>query len=61
MNGQPLATAGRTVIDNQKEYNTVLTTTNAERFDSGMYKIVATNINGRDEVEVRREIGRYFA
>ena len=53
VNGQPLATAGRTVIDNQKDYNTVLTTTNTERIDSGTYKIVATNANGRDEAEVR--------
>ena len=36
-----------------QEYNTKLKTINAVRADSGMYTIVATNENGRDEADVK--------
>ncbi|KAL3982100.1 Fibronectin type III domain family protein [Acanthocheilonema viteae] len=52
-NGTPLTTFERTRIDNSIDYRTKLVTANAVRGDSGIYKIVATNENGKDEAEVK--------
>ncbi|OZC09937.1 hypothetical protein X798_03043 [Onchocerca flexuosa] len=52
-NETPLATFERTRIDNSLDYRTKLVTVNAIRSDSGIYKIVATNENGKDEAEVK--------
>ena len=53
INDTPLATADRTKIDNTTDNNTKLRIRDAERVDSGTYKIVATNEHGRDEAEVK--------
>lgn len=52
INETPLVSSDRTKIDNSVNNNTKLKTTNATRIDSGVYKIVATNENGKDEAEV---------
>ncbi|WKY05591.1 hypothetical protein Q1695_006081 [Nippostrongylus brasiliensis] len=52
LNGQPIQSLGKTKIDNSNDNNTKLDTKDAARADSGKYKIVATNENGRDEAEV---------
>ncbi|VDK40424.1 unnamed protein product, partial [Cylicostephanus goldi] len=52
LNGQPIQSIGKTKIDNSNDNNTKLDTKDAARADSGKYKIVATNENGRDEAEV---------
>ncbi|KHJ76844.1 immunoglobulin I-set domain protein, partial [Oesophagostomum dentatum] len=52
LNGQPIMSIGKTKIDNSNDNNTKLDTKDATRADSGKYKIVATNENGRDEAEV---------
>lgn len=53
-NGEtPLITFERTKVDNSVDYRTQLVTVNAVRGDSGTYKIVATNENGKDEAEVK--------
>ncbi|CAD6198887.1 unnamed protein product, partial [Caenorhabditis auriculariae] len=52
LNGAPLASGGKTKIDNSTDNNTKLATKDSARNDSGKYKIVATNENGRDEHEV---------
>ncbi|VDN28526.1 unnamed protein product [Gongylonema pulchrum] len=49
----PLTTFERTKVDNSIDYRTKLVTLSAVRSDSGTYKIVATNENGRDEAEVK--------
>lgn len=52
-NETPLITFERTKVDNSVDYRTKLVTVNAVRGDSGIYKIVATNENGKDEAEVK--------
>ncbi|KAJ1363943.1 Twitchin [Parelaphostrongylus tenuis] len=52
LNGTPIQSLGKTKIDNSNDNNTKLDTKDAARADSGKYKIVATNENGRDEAEV---------
>uniref|UniRef100_A0A0K0CTJ0 non-specific serine/threonine protein kinase n=1 Tax=Angiostrongylus cantonensis TaxID=6313 RepID=A0A0K0CTJ0_ANGCA len=52
LNGTPIQSLGKTKIDNSNDNNTKLDTKDASRADSGKYKIVATNENGRDEAEV---------
>ncbi|KAK5968521.1 Twitchin [Trichostrongylus colubriformis] len=52
LNGQPIQSVGKTKIDNSNDNNTKLDTKDSVRADSGKYKIVATNDNGRDEAEV---------
>lgn len=49
----PLVTFERTKVNNTVENRTKLVTTNAVRNDSGLYKIVAVNENGKDEAEVK--------
>uniref|UniRef100_A0A0N5D1Z0 non-specific serine/threonine protein kinase n=1 Tax=Thelazia callipaeda TaxID=103827 RepID=A0A0N5D1Z0_THECL len=49
----PLTTFERTKVDNTVDYRTKLVTVDAVRSDSGTYRIVATNENGRDEAEVK--------
>lgn len=39
-------------MDNSNENNTKLRTLGAERVDSGVYKLIATNEHGQDEAEV---------
>uniref|UniRef100_A0A7E4VU92 non-specific serine/threonine protein kinase n=1 Tax=Panagrellus redivivus TaxID=6233 RepID=A0A7E4VU92_PANRE len=51
-NNVPLVNNDRTKIDNNTDNNTKLKTTQAERLDSGKYKIVASNDYGTDEAEV---------
>uniref|UniRef100_A0A0N5AQN4 non-specific serine/threonine protein kinase n=1 Tax=Syphacia muris TaxID=451379 RepID=A0A0N5AQN4_9BILA len=53
INDTPLVSSDRTKIDNSLNNNTKLKTTDASRIDSGTYKIVATNENGKDEAEVK--------
>lgn len=52
-NERPLITFERTKVDNSVDYRTKLITINAVRHDSGIYKIVAINENGKDEAEVK--------
>lgn len=52
INGTSLTTSNRTKIDNSIENNTKLKTREAERIDSGTYKLIATNEHGNDEAEV---------
>ncbi|EYC13263.1 hypothetical protein Y032_0044g1070 [Ancylostoma ceylanicum] len=52
LNGEPIQSLGKTKIDNSNDNNTKLDTKDAVRADTGKYKIVATNENGRDEAEV---------
>ena len=52
INNTPLHTSERTKIDNTSENNTKLKTRDAQRADSGTYKLIATNEYGRDEAEV---------
>ncbi|CAK5074870.1 unnamed protein product [Meloidogyne enterolobii] len=52
INGTPLATSDRTKVDNTNDNNTKLKTLDAERMDSGVYKLIATNEHGQDEAEV---------
>lgn len=52
LNSEPLASTERTKIDNSQEYKTKLKTMLAKREDSGTYKIIATNANGKDEATV---------
>lgn len=52
INNTPLTSSDRTKIDNSTDNNTKLKTVEATRIDSGTYKIVATNENGKDEAEV---------
>lgn len=52
LNGMLIHSLGKTKIDNSNDNNTRLDTKDAARADSGKYKIVATNENGRDEAEV---------
>ncbi|KAK6110371.1 Fibronectin type III domain family protein [Brugia pahangi] len=52
-NETPLTTFERTKVDNSVDYRTKLVTVNAVRNDSGMYKIIAVNENGKDEEEVK--------
>ncbi|EJW78469.1 hypothetical protein WUBG_10622 [Wuchereria bancrofti] len=52
-NETPLTTFERTKVDNFVDYRTKLVTVNAVRNDSGMYKIIAVNENGKDEAEVK--------
>ncbi|VDO68159.1 unnamed protein product [Heligmosomoides polygyrus] len=52
LNDTPIQSLGKTKIDNSNDNNTKLDTKDAARADSGKYKIVATNENGRDEAEV---------
>uniref|UniRef100_A0A915Q578 non-specific serine/threonine protein kinase n=1 Tax=Setaria digitata TaxID=48799 RepID=A0A915Q578_9BILA len=52
-NETSLTTYGRTKVDNSVDYRTKLVTLDALRNDSGTYKIVATNENGKDEAEVK--------
>uniref|UniRef100_A0A1I7VVS1 non-specific serine/threonine protein kinase n=1 Tax=Loa loa TaxID=7209 RepID=A0A1I7VVS1_LOALO len=49
----PLTTFERTKVDNSADYRTKLVTVDAKRNDSGIYKIVATNENGKDEAVVK--------
>ncbi|KJH43663.1 fibronectin type III domain protein [Dictyocaulus viviparus] len=53
LNGILIQSLGKTKIDNSNDNNTKLHTKDAVRIDSGKYKIVATNENGRDEAEVQ--------
>lgn len=63
LNDSPLA-SDRTKVDNTTDNNTKLKTRDAERSDSGRYKLVATNEHGTDEAEVNvvvlGEFGRVF-
>lgn len=60
LNGTPLSSLGKTKIDNSNDHNTKLATKEATRADSGKYKIVATNENGKDEAEVTVNVlGKY--
>nr|AZI15635.1 UNC-22 [Auanema rhodensis] len=52
LNDTPLASIGKTKIDNSNNNNTKLWTKDSARNDSGKYKIVATNESGRDEAVV---------
>lgn len=52
LNGTPLTTSDRTKVDNSTDNNTRLKTRDAQRPDSGTYRLVATNEHGRDEAEV---------
>lgn len=52
INNTPLTTSDRTKIDNSTDNNTKIKTREAERIDSGVYKLVATNEYGSDEAEV---------
>uniref|UniRef100_A0A0N5A493 non-specific serine/threonine protein kinase n=1 Tax=Parastrongyloides trichosuri TaxID=131310 RepID=A0A0N5A493_PARTI len=52
LNTTPLTVSSRTKIDDSQVNNTKLKTTDAERLDSGVYKIIATNEYGKDEAEV---------
>ena len=52
INGSPLHTSDRTKVDNSTENNTKLRTRDAQRADTGTYKLVATNEHGTDEAEV---------
>lgn len=60
LNDTPIQSLGKTKIDNSNDNNTKLDTKDAARADSGKYKIVATNENGRDEAEVTVNVlGRF--
>ncbi|XGW29138.1 hypothetical protein V3C99_008720 [Haemonchus contortus] len=52
LNGTPIQSLGKVKIDNSNVNNTKLDIKDSARADSGKYKIVATNENGRDEAEV---------
>ncbi|XP_074598807.1 projectin protein bent isoform X2 [Brevipalpus obovatus] len=52
LNGSPLSSGGRTTIETPP-YRSKFSVPNAERCDAGTYRIVATNVNGKDELEVR--------
>ena len=52
LNDTPLSSGDRTKVDNTTNNNTKLRTRDAERSDSGRYKLVATNEHGTDEAEV---------
>uniref|UniRef100_A0AAF5DMX8 non-specific serine/threonine protein kinase n=1 Tax=Strongyloides stercoralis TaxID=6248 RepID=A0AAF5DMX8_STRER len=52
LNTIPLTVSSRTKIDDSQANNTKLKTYDAERIDSGVYKIIATNEYGKDEAEV---------
>lgn len=52
INSTSLTTSNRTKIDNFTDNNTKLKTCDAERIDSGVYKLLATNEYGSDEAEV---------
>uniref|UniRef100_A0A0N5C6U2 non-specific serine/threonine protein kinase n=1 Tax=Strongyloides papillosus TaxID=174720 RepID=A0A0N5C6U2_STREA len=52
LNSIPLIVSSKTKINDTQVNNTKLKTIDAERLDSGVYKIIATNDYGRDEADV---------